>query len=459
MKLKNDREKLAWVAVLALAAFVLFYKLGANHLIEYDEGIYALVANNILKTGDLVTLHWQLNLPWFDKGPLYLWLTALTIELAGPTAGSVRFWSAFLGLASIISVFLIGRRLFNWQTGFLAAVILSSTVGYLYYARLGMLDVPNAAFNSLSLLFLIESTENPRKLRLAAIFLALGFLNRGLLTFFGLAAFLPYLAVSQNWKIYSRAEVAKSGLIMALILLPWHLLESLRFGGNFWQVYLGHQMLLRFAQTIEGKNAPFWWYVEVVRTHFRIWFLVLLPALLFSFFELWRKKKEDLLILSWALTTFLVLTVAASKLIWYILPIYPSLALLCGRFLAVVGEKLKARKAVLILVFIIAIFYDFKSWGRIQTVDFTQDLFSLVAYKNKIDPGAPLLDVSYGPSVTAFYSLGPVSQIPAPELRGLLDGRRYNYAVISRGDFEKLQNPPPLKIVYGSGDGLLLSVK
>src|SRR3989339_816164 len=83
-----------------------FYKLGDTHLIEFDEGIYGLVAKNILKSGDWVTLQWRLGSPWFDKGPLYLWLTAASIKVFGLTSFAVRFWSAIFGMFGCLSVYL-----------------------------------------------------------------------------------------------------------------------------------------------------------------------------------------------------------------------------------------------------------------------------------------------------------------------------------------------------------------
>jgi 4-amino-4-deoxy-L-arabinose transferase-like glycosyltransferase len=60
----------------------------------------------------------------------------LSIKAFGLTSFAVRFWSAAFGVIGCVSVFLIGRKLFNYKVGFLASIILSSTLGYLNYARL-----------------------------------------------------------------------------------------------------------------------------------------------------------------------------------------------------------------------------------------------------------------------------------------------------------------------------------
>jgi len=125
------------IILLVFSSFFLFWQLGRNHLIEWDEGIYALVAKNILRTGDWLTFTWQHGFPWFEKPPLYFWLTALLVKILGTTSLAPRIWSALFGLGSIITTYLLGKKMFGEKVGLVAGFILASTTGFLYYARLG----------------------------------------------------------------------------------------------------------------------------------------------------------------------------------------------------------------------------------------------------------------------------------------------------------------------------------
>ena len=199
----------------AFAVFVFFFQLGKNSLIEFDEGIYALVARRMAESGDLLNLTWREDVPWFDKGPFYFWLTAPLLKVFGFEALPVRFWSAFLGLLTVAGVFLIGKKLMDDYAGVLAAVVLSSTIGFVYYARLGMLDVPNAFFNTMSVLFLIYSRENRKFLYLAAAVLGLGFLNRGFLVMLGSLSYLIYVLIFERGGL----RVGKEAIIFLTVFL------------------------------------------------------------------------------------------------------------------------------------------------------------------------------------------------------------------------------------------------
>lgn len=459
MKLKLLRL-VPLLAATLFSGFFTFYRLGENYLIEYDEGIYGLVAKNILRTGDWFTLHWKLDFPWFDKGPLYLWLTALSLKIFGFQSLAVRFWSAIFGLVTVIGTFFLGRKLYSNRIGFIAALILSSTTGFVYYSRLGMLDVPNAAFNVLSLLFLVISLEKPRFLNLAALVLALGFLNRGPLAFFGLASFLICLFPERLWQKFSWRSILLSLGIFLVAVAPWHVIETIRHGANFWEVYLGHQVLTRFTQTIEGKAAPIFWYVTVARTQFRIWFLPLLPAVFYAVYRIFvRRSKSDLLVFLWVSITFFAFTLAQSKLIWYILPLYPGLSLIVARFLDDLFVRLKLAKVLPLIILLVSLFYNFRMWSRIQTRDFSYDQVKLIEHKNRIDPTSPLLSVIYGYSVSAFYSISPVTLINKEELGGFFRVLKYKYAIISLGDLNSLPQRNDYRIIYSVGDGALVTPK
>ena len=438
---------------------VFFVKLGKSHLIEYDEAIYGLVAKNIIKTGDVFTLHWKLEQPWFDKGPLYLWLTALSLKVFGFNAFAVRFWSALFGFLSSLTVFFIGKKLYNYRVGFSASIILSSTVGYLYYARNGMLDVPNAFFNTASFYFLCLSLDDKKYLRMAAIFLGLGFLNRGFLSFFGLSAFLIFAFLRKRLKEFKPKDLAGLAMIFVLINLPWHAVETYRHGFNFWEVYLGHQTFLRFTQTIEGKAAPFFWYITVARTHLRFWYPGLILALIYISIKSFRRESSYFLLLLWWSSVFVGFTVARSKLIWYIMPLYPPSSLVIARFFYDLLEKFKWERLLPILVLAGGVIFNFQARDRILPPDFTYDQVKLIDYKNNLDPQADLLAINYSFSVSQFYSVGKVVPIPLPETKGFFDSLGYRYGIITADDLSSLKYKDNYQVLYSSGSGVLISKK
>lgn len=442
--------------LLISSTLVFFLHLGRNSLIEYDEGIYALVSKRMFESGEMATLQWRKDLPWFDKGPLYFWLTAPLLKIWGYEALPIRFWSALLGLATVVCLYLIGRRLVDRWTGLLAAIILSSTVGFVYYARLGMLDVPNAFFNTVSVLLMMESRRRKIWIYWAAGVLGLGFLNRGLLVFLGPIAYLVYL-LTTGWRPRLSRGLTVSMIIFLAVVLPWHLTMVIRHGTDFLSTYFGHQMFSRFFNVIEGKGAPFFWYLTVVRTHFRVWTIPLILSLPLIVYRLFRGDCVIRLISIWVILTIAVFSLAQSKLIWYIMPIYPPLALLVAYCLRMVLGKLKRGVGFsVILTLMVAVWYLGSNWSRVLTLDFNRDLRLVVKESNRYSEPPVLLNAGQSFSVTAFYSRKEIKDIPVAELPEAL--RSGAQAIIGLKDFEGLTDPSfAYSILYRSGELVLLT--
>jgi len=467
--------------LIIFSAFFLFFQLGDNKLIEYDEGIYGVVSQNILKTGDFLTLTWKDGNAWFDKGPFYFWLSAASIKIFGQTAFAVRFFSAFFGYLSVFLVFLIGKRLFSERVGLISGFILASSTGYLYYARLGMLDVPTAFFISFSLYFLIVGREHliNDKLKLSvvnysivAVAISGAFLLRGFVGLIGVVSFALFVLVFDGFKgvIKNIRQIILPALIFFTLSAPWHVLMYLKHGDTFLTTYFGHQMFSRFAGTIEGKSAPRFWYLAVIRTQFRIWFVPLIPAFFLGIFQFIKniiaKNKKEVsglgLILIWATITFMVFTIANSKLIWYILPIYPALSLLSAWFIEkaftfATRMTFLPEVSLIVLVLSISIFYNIRMWERIKTEDFNNEAFGVIEAKNRIARNESLCCADVGWSVCQFYASPALAiDTKVSDLDAFLK-TKCTYGIVSRESLKSLKTTDVFNIVSELGDYLLLT--
>jgi len=96
------------------------------------------------------------------------------------------------------------------------------------------------------------------------------------------------------------------------------------------------QQLKRVSDDLDDHRGPFWYYLlEILKYSW--------PWLIFSVWGLRLARQEYLyswakLLLVWTGVYLLVVSVMATKLPWYILPIYPALALAAGYALAQVGN-------------------------------------------------------------------------------------------------------------------------
>jgi 4-amino-4-deoxy-L-arabinose transferase-like glycosyltransferase len=98
---------------------------------------------------------------------------------------------------------------------------------------------------------------------------------------------------------------------------------------ELWKYFLGYELVERFASTTHGRSKPWWFFLPILAIGTMPWtgFLLGLGAIG------WRKlKKNSLTSVQWALggaivIPFVVVSCSGSKLLTYILPIYPALAL------------------------------------------------------------------------------------------------------------------------------------
>lgn len=131
--------------MLALCAGVCFIHLGSPlGLHQNDEDYYLGVARSMYDSGDWAVPHWG-GQPTFVKPPLLYWLMAASMRLFGPNLWAARLPVALLGIGLAWMTFALARRLLQSELGgLLAAYLTFTTVGFLQYARVAMMDVPLA---------------------------------------------------------------------------------------------------------------------------------------------------------------------------------------------------------------------------------------------------------------------------------------------------------------------------
>ncbi|MBU1970674.1 glycosyltransferase family 39 protein, partial [Patescibacteria group bacterium] len=336
-----------------LSLWLLFFNLGKNHLIPYDEAIYAKVSQNILNGHDWLTLTWAGDSPWFEKPPLYFWLSAFSMQLfPGSPELAVRLPSAIFGFLSVLLVYAFGKKLFGKTAGFIAGFCLLTTFHFLYYARLGMLDVTCSFFILLSLVLYYSAIKEVslKKLILAGVAIGLAVLTKGVVGLIPLAIVGLYEAfglvgqkISPATLMRPAAKVVILFLTAAVIFLPWHWAMYQLHGRAFLDTYFGYHVLNRATLETEDKTGPIYWYIVVLKVSMRLWFGALIPAFVYVIFRVFRQQDDRRklgFILLWALGVFALFSWSKSKLVWYIMPIYPALALMVGYFYATVLDWL-----------------------------------------------------------------------------------------------------------------------
>ena len=394
-------HNVGFLIICVTSVALLFLGLGTNHLIPWDEAIYAKISKNMFLSGSYLDLVWLKATPWLEKPPLYMWGTALFFKLLGINEWAVRMTSALAGLSTVVLVYYFGKTLFNKTAAFVAALSLLTTFHFLYYSRTGMIDVTLTFFITLSMFLFWQARSRNLYLLWALTGAAIGFaiLTKGLVGVLPLIVIFAFEMLANLKGIFGhlKENYLKYALLVVLAFAvagPWHLLMVYRHGAVFLNTYLGYHVIQRAIADIEDKGRPLYWYLTVIKVSMRIWFLALIPSFVLGVFMALKKSHKMLMLVLWFLIIFVFFSIAKSKLIWYMIPVYPAASLMIGFFvwqvIDFVSRKFAAthfyaiKGIALYSIFVFSIIYLFIERELVYTSDLTGPQTILVQEKDKI---------------------------------------------------------------------------
>jgi 4-amino-4-deoxy-L-arabinose transferase-like glycosyltransferase len=364
----NDKSKgqevFKDVALLTFGLGLIYFSMiGLRPFSNPDEGRYAEIPREMVATGDWITP--RLNgVLYFEKPPFFYWLEALAIKVGGMREAALRFWPAALGLLGCLTVYATGRRIYGRPTGIFSAVVLGTSLLYFGLSQIILLDMAVSVFITGALcFFILGSREPPGRTRM---FFMLGFyvcmavatLTKGLIGLAIPAAIIfLWTLLLWRWEKIFPLYLSLGIPVFLLMAVPWHVLAARatpahensagffstnKEGQGFLWYYFMHEQVLRYLTTIHRRTQPFWFFFAVLPTGLFPWVTFLPRAVKHAFTGGWKKRSEQpevFFFAIWIVFVLLFFSTSQSKLIPYILPVYPALALLVGRYLAAAWEN------------------------------------------------------------------------------------------------------------------------
>ena len=326
-----------WVHILLIIVFSLllvFNNLGRGSIIttDFDEGMHTRVAQYMAKTGIWWSLYSSEGIPYYNKPPLKIWLSALTFRFLGDSEFFIRMWDAIFGLLLFIVLYFFGSYLFsNTTLGFLAVLILMGCHDFLltHSIRTGVMD-SLMLFFFVSALFCFRLRERQSYFYyLAGFCLGLGALTKSVQALVPLGIILIYLVLTKRY-----AELKSRpfwGMVFLSLLLPalWYIPQFF-VSPRFFDVAIMQQIVHRVQGKIHRPHlhGPFYFF-QVIYHGFFPWSLIVLPAMGVGFWQALRRKNDNMIfLLMWILTVFIGFSFSKMKVVWYMNPLYPALSLL-----------------------------------------------------------------------------------------------------------------------------------
>lgn len=304
-------------------------------LIDPDEPRYASTACNMVSGGNWIVPIFN-DAPRINKPPLFYWMIAVSYKIFGINEFSARLPSALAGIGTIFITFLMGKRLCGHRNGFWAGMILMTSPLFFFLSRCCITDMLLTFFVSAGLyLFFVEYTEaNSNNLRrvLFYSFLGMAFLVKGPI---GILLILMII----------------SGFVVCLRDIPsirklWYLPGFLLFLGivcawgiPFWLSIGSEHIITLLIQETSGRFVdgyvhpePFYYYFPVFLVGYFPWSLFVCVALIRIVKRrktlTIKERKQVYFISLWFIITVTFFSLSRSKLMTYLLPVSPSVALL-----------------------------------------------------------------------------------------------------------------------------------
>ena len=309
-------------------------------LFDPDEGRYAEIPREMAASGDWVTP--TLNgLKYFEKPPLQYWATAALYTAFGVHDWTARLWAAALAFMCIPLVYFFTRRIgYSTDTALIAASLLAINPYFALIGQLNLLDQGFTFFLSVAVFsFVIAQRESslPRHLQRWMLVtwtcLALAVLSKGIVTLVlpGMSL-LTYVAITRDLSLLRRLQLAPGLPLFLAITLPWFWVVQSR-NPEFFQFFFIREHFARFLTNVAHREEPFWFFIPILA-------IALLPVI--GNWRHWRLSgieatrvpaafRAELFLLIWCAVVVVLFSFSQSKLIPYVMPIMPALAVVLAR--------------------------------------------------------------------------------------------------------------------------------
>ena len=328
--------------MMALAALMLFIKLGSTSIFIIDEARNAECAREMLEQNEMIvpTYNYQLRT---DKPPLHYFFMMGSYAVFGVQEWTARLFSVFMGLLTLLVTYFYSKKYKGEKTALYSMGVLMTSFLFMNEFRLAVPDPYLIFLMSWSLFLFIDNqlSKSTTSIWLFYITLGLAVLSKGpvALGLIGLIV-LIYMIINRKFTLQFFREIKflRGTLLFLLTAIPWYILVHQKTDGAWTQGFFFDHNINRFSDKMEGHGGIF----------LKTWFFVVLGMfptsllLIPAFRKIWTQRKEIffqfLMIISVVIIIFFM--ASSTKLPHYTMPAYPFLAIIIGDYLS----KLKFSK-------------------------------------------------------------------------------------------------------------------
>ncbi len=284
---------------------------------------------------------------FITKPPLYYWAAAWMFTVTGRFDElSARLPSIISGTLGVLVTYLWASILFSQRVGFFSGIILATSFLYGGMARTAGVDMTLTFFTTSALCcftlgyarrnsvssFHGKWTVSTLMYLLSTVCIALGTLTKNPIGFaVPLLAIGAFILITRDFTLIREIQPWWLLLVFFIIVLPWFVIVYQRIP-NFFDV-LHQETLGRYTNPEATPHyEPFYYYIPSLGA-FAPW-VMFLPGVVVS---LINKKKQQisrshLFVIIAFVSAFVLFSSVGSKREYYLLPLYPFLAILVAKY-------------------------------------------------------------------------------------------------------------------------------
>ncbi|MCX5696951.1 MAG: glycosyltransferase family 39 protein [Candidatus Omnitrophica bacterium] len=334
------KTDLKYILIL-LGLSYLFFMIGSGSLAltNPDEVFYGQTAKEMISHHSWMTPY-LFDKPQFEKPILLYWFLRLAYGIFGISSFAARFFPALFAAAGVLSTYLLAALFFgDRKKAFLAGLILASGGLYIGLARTVFTDLIFSIFILLALHSFLLAYLDRRKegagILLFFIFSSLAVLTKGPLgLLIPLFIILLFLFFKREFKFLFTPYFFWGAVIFIITTFPWYVFMIRRFGGAFTHEFFYNDHIRRILEAEHTSNDTWYFYPLSMFGCMFPWSLFVLAGAVHLFRRVRSGSTPVYLFLAcWIGVVFLVFQSAHSKLVSYIFPLFPALAIMSGDFI------------------------------------------------------------------------------------------------------------------------------
>lgn len=344
----NNRVYLLLILLLILLVSIS----GITVPIVANAAKYAQVSREILLNNDWINL--TIGSDAYDqKPPLLFWIGAAFYSIFGVSFYVFKIAVLLISFLGIYSTFRLGKLLYNKETGILAAIFWTTSLGFLYFHN----DIHTDTLLSTFVVFSVWQLTAYFKFKkwhqffLGVVGIGLSMLTKGPV---GLA--IPVFAIGGNlllhkkWKEIFHYRWIIAAIIVSIIILPALIGLLNQFGLEGIKFYFWTNNMGRITGSYHGSNSDPTFYIHTALYMLAPWTIFVIAGMYNETRSLFRIKKHNLhkteIVNISAVVLYLgILSIAKTKNPHYLLGVVPFILIIVAKWSILIFDTDKSKRS------------------------------------------------------------------------------------------------------------------